>query len=399
MKGIGINLLVTFCTIILMVGIGEAVARYRGVPRLFSSASLSQKLGRDLPMNAESRLSCDEICKLQGQNTFVTFNGIGVRDIDHEQKKPDGVKRIVVIGDSMTEGERVSFEQTSFRQLQTLLNQYSSERWEVINLAQSGFGTLEEIIMLEELGLAYEPDIVVMQIYPNNDICDNAIGSLWLCGSDPFRPYVIEKKNGALQRTTGQPILNALRESSSLFVALETIFLKAKYHIKGSLSPHLLEKIRNKKVMERRKTLPLDPFSYIHAREEDQLPFVKEGWKITERLLTQLSEDLSKKNIAFVAYSIPPVWEIVHPADQWEDYMAAAPFKTVRLIRGYDSKRLQNFFKTIDRPFVPLLETFDKHRDEVLPYWDYHLNPNGHRIAAEAVFKMLQENGLVSVKE
>lgn len=393
-SGTGVNILLFLGTVILITCIGEGMARYKGVPRLFPESSFSRKIGRDL-FNAEGQPSCNEECMRRGYNTLLTLNRIGVRDINHIREKPDGIRRIVILGDSMTQGVQVPLKQTSFRQLQKLLDEKSSERWEVISLAASGFGTLEEIIMLEERGLAYDPDVVILQIYVNNDICDNSIKALGVCQSTPFRPYALQRRNGTLKRTTGQPIRNTLRHISSLFVALEASFLKARYHIHGPIDPYIIARILDEKMMERRKGLPLDPYSLNHVPEEYQPPFVKEGWEITELLLTQLSEELRKKDIAFVAYEIPPVWEVAHPADQWAEYIAQLPLP---LIRGYGSERLRKLFQILRGPYLPLLKTFDEHRYEVLPYWDYHLNPSGHRIVAEAVFAFLKESGLVAAK-
>mgnify|MGYP001047681692 CR=1 FL=1 len=72
-----INLLLAFCTVILMIGIGEYVARFRAVPRLFPDNTIHQKLGRSLPAGKEVVRPCDDICKSQKHNTFLTFNNIG----------------------------------------------------------------------------------------------------------------------------------------------------------------------------------------------------------------------------------------------------------------------------------------------------------------------------------
>tara|TARA_Y100000310_G_scaffold274205_2_gene290065 strand:- start:7464 stop:7931 length:468 start_codon:yes stop_codon:yes gene_type:complete len=152
------------------------------------------------------------------------------------------------------------------------------------------------------------------------------------------------------------------------------------------------------KMFEYNATLPASRFSNIHAREEDQLSWVKEGWRITELLIAELSDDLHKRNIDFVAYSIPPRIEIENTEDMWDSYMSEPSYSSIKLERGYGTKRLQSLFAKLDRPFVSFLDVFDARRDEVLPYWQGHLNPNGHRIGAQTLFALLREHELVRVK-
>jgi len=102
-----INILLALCIISITIGIGEYAARLKGVPRLFLDNPVHQVLGRRLPVGSEVVRPCDDLCISQKHNTEIAFNNIGVRDVDHKQQKPDGVKRIVILGDSMTAGRRV----------------------------------------------------------------------------------------------------------------------------------------------------------------------------------------------------------------------------------------------------------------------------------------------------
>ncbi len=78
--------------------------------------------------------------------------------------------------------------------------------------------------MLEEIGYALDPDIVILQILPGNDVCNNAKSGLNICDDYPYRPYAFERWDGSLRRTSGQPIRNVLRRHSALFNALEKSF-------------------------------------------------------------------------------------------------------------------------------------------------------------------------------
>lgn len=93
-----------------------------------------------------------------------SFNGAGFRDVEHQLPKPPGRFRIVVVGDSVTEGSGVRFEEMFSRVLQSRLG----PSYEVITLAQGGLNTPQEIHLLEKHGLAYEPDLVILNFVLND---------------------------------------------------------------------------------------------------------------------------------------------------------------------------------------------------------------------------------------
>ena len=89
-------------------------------------------------------------------------NRLGYRDRDHEIAKPDGVWRIVVLGDSIGAGLRVErFEDTFPPILERLLRDQGVNA-EVINLSVSGYNTQQEVETLIDKGLQYRPDLVLV---------------------------------------------------------------------------------------------------------------------------------------------------------------------------------------------------------------------------------------------
>ncbi len=98
--------------------------------------------------------------------SFYDFQGasnrLGYRDRDHEVAKPDGVWRIVVLGDSIGAGLRVQrFEDTFPAVLERLLREQGVNA-EVINLSVSGYNTQQEVETLADKGLRYRPDLVLV---------------------------------------------------------------------------------------------------------------------------------------------------------------------------------------------------------------------------------------------
>jgi lysophospholipase L1-like esterase len=104
--------------------------------------------------------------KLQDGKIVVAYNGAGFRDRDHVREKPPGVTRVVVVGDSVTEGSGVEADEIFSSRLQQLLG----PQREVINLGMSGLNTPQEVHVLEVEGLGYNPDVVIVNFVLND--CD-----------------------------------------------------------------------------------------------------------------------------------------------------------------------------------------------------------------------------------
>src|SRR6202166_1627846 len=89
-------------------------------------------------------------------------NSLGFRDREHAVAKPEGVYRIVVLGDSIAAGLHVERNEDVFPPILERLLVQGGLRGEVINLAVSGYNTQQQVEMLREKGLRYHPDLVVV---------------------------------------------------------------------------------------------------------------------------------------------------------------------------------------------------------------------------------------------
>ena len=106
------------------------------------------------------------------------INSMGIRsDREYSFEKPEGIIRIVGLGDSFTQGYEVEVEETYLYRLEEMLRARGLPV-EVINLGVSGYGTAEELIMLREFGLRFDPDVVIVGHY-QNDLADNVRSNLY----------------------------------------------------------------------------------------------------------------------------------------------------------------------------------------------------------------------------
>ncbi|MCO6452542.1 MAG: hypothetical protein J5I90_17310 [Caldilineales bacterium] len=106
-------------------------------------------------------------------DVWVKVNDLGLRSpLDIGYEKPEGVYRILVLGDSFVEATQVELEETFGQQLGDILRERGLQV-EVINAGTGGWGNDQELFWLREEGRKYDPDLVVLSIYPRNDFMNN----------------------------------------------------------------------------------------------------------------------------------------------------------------------------------------------------------------------------------
>lgn len=121
--------------------------------------------------------------------SHLRTNAHGQRDIERTVVKPAGVNRIILLGDSVVEGEGIrDLNDTMSRALERL---YPGDRTEVLNFGVSGYCTRAEVELLKEKGLKFDPDVVVI-VFVENDF-DNFNLQLFELGSVADRPEVVKR--------------------------------------------------------------------------------------------------------------------------------------------------------------------------------------------------------------
>jgi len=98
----------------------------------------------------------------------VTVNGLGLRGAE-VGPKGEGETRVLVLGDSLIYGQGVADDETLPVYLEGYLaTQRPAERWTVVNAGLRAYDTRQELGLIEELGAAIEPDVVVLAWYRND---------------------------------------------------------------------------------------------------------------------------------------------------------------------------------------------------------------------------------------
>jgi lysophospholipase L1-like esterase len=98
------------------------------------------------------------------QPYLIVTNSKGLRDVEHTYEKPPGVYRIAMIGDSFVFGAGGVEPAKRFSDIL----QASTKNTEVINMGVPAYGTDQEYLFLQNEGLKYHPDLVLVCAFYND---------------------------------------------------------------------------------------------------------------------------------------------------------------------------------------------------------------------------------------
>jgi lysophospholipase L1-like esterase len=100
----------------------------------------------------------------------VHINSQGLRDAEFDFKKEEDEYRILSLGDSVAFGWEVALEDTYAKQVETWLSSHYQRNIHVINAGILGWDLPIELAYLEETGIRYEPDVIIVELTVENDI-------------------------------------------------------------------------------------------------------------------------------------------------------------------------------------------------------------------------------------
>jgi hypothetical protein len=100
-------------------------------------------------------------------------NSHGQRDIEVPLKKPPGVFRILVLGDSFTVGTNVRQEEAYPKGLERRLRTVYGPRIQIVNSGVGGWQPIQYAEYYEHYGYRFEPDLILVGFFVGNDAYDD----------------------------------------------------------------------------------------------------------------------------------------------------------------------------------------------------------------------------------
>lgn len=301
----------------------------------------------------------------------IEINSLGLRDREYAVAKPEGVLRILVLGDSYAEGSQVRLEETFAKRLETALAaRFSRPRFEVWNGGVAGYGTAHEIAFFEHYGRSLAPDVVILAFSAGNDVLDNASSKFFRWEDGTLRELPLERP---------APLeLRSLRVKEFLASRFHVYqFLRDRvHHLRGLGQPARPERLRS------HRTDLLAPGS--DASDS--------AWQLTEALLDRLQQEVAAAGAGLLLIAIPMRLQVDDA--EWTAFSASAG---APLERDALQRRLATYARERGTPFLDLLPALrDANRIEPAYYRiDAHFNARGHEIAAREILEALVRHGMV----
>ena len=294
--------------------------------------------------------------------TLCKTNSHGLRDDEYTYSKPQGVLRILLLGDSATVGLEVEKEKVIDSVLEKLI--HPQRACEVLNAGVRGYGTDQSYLFLTHEGIRYDPDIVIY-VFVENDPEDNI--TIHRLARKYGKPYFVLENSRLLLK--GVPVPRSFPEDRWLLSskASEDFYNRAIFpetpplHVPIWSHSLLYRKVVSMSESKRSERIPPEP---ARVREDE--------WKITETLLEAMKKFCDQKRIHFVVFRFT----------QGRDRPL---FKETRLK------------KLTERRGIELIENRDiffkegRGTRKLVFRTDPHWNAQGHALGAKILFHFLQE--------
>ena len=264
------------------------------------------------------------------------INQDGFRDRDFTVDKNAGIKRIVFLGDSVIYGYGLQIDQTLPKQLEENFKK-NGRAVEVLNLGVSGYESEQEIEFFKEVGLKYQPDLVLVG-YTLND-CHYASWELDLF--DNLADATVKDPKGKLP----QKILSSFYSHSRLFYLLDR-----KFHIQKKIKELRSNDVPIRRYLEKRNREIKDPSDSPYRQLEqriqvdaarlgtskESLDYLMKGvgfqlddfysphWNVSKKAFLEL-KDLSEKYHFKVAVLIIPIMQEMdhYPLESVHQFLSA----------------------------------------------------------------------------
>jgi hypothetical protein len=338
----------------------------------------------------------------------VRTNAMGLRDIEQPAGPDPDRFTIVVLGDSYMEATHVDLPQAFHRQLAETLG--GGVR--VVNLGVGGFGTVQAWRQFAARGVAYEPDLVLLAFYAENDVYNNSAAlsrAMW--GEYNARyfsvPYVMRDAAGALavvppnyelalagfQAQQAQFNARAYWWKHATDSALEQAYKRmiglVRQHVH---SPGEDPNIHLGVYLER-----FDPALFAESAldQDGYARAFAEAWRDTGDVLAALRDDAAAAGARLALMTVPSKLQVN------ATYQAAVAAAYPSLAPDLDRPHAV-LAEICARQSIPLRDLLPDFREakaagQVLNHQrgDSHWNPAGHHLAAKRMAAWLCEQGLV----
>ncbi len=354
---------------------------------------------------APNQVAAEEALEYQH---LTTTNSKGLRDTHRAYEKPPGAYRIVVLGDSYMEATHVPEGEGFPQVLEALL---AARNVEVINLGVGGYATTAAWLYLRSEGMKYEPDLVLLGFYAENDVHGNSPElSRLFWGEDNIRyygqPYALWDSDNESFEIRAPDYERSYAGYQERLAAYSPRLYQLDA-LRKSLTSHLFQQMRLQLYTRVRPPgydvnihfgCYLTNFSHVPEDSEPGPDAYQElwddAWAITKQQITAINDTARKQGVHFAFFNAPARIQF---ESRYQEAVAER-FPALSLDVDLPERRLGAFAARENIPFVDISPPFREAdaAGRVVNYnHDSHWNAAGHRLAATAVVAWLDEENLL----
>ncbi|MBI1225841.1 MAG: hypothetical protein GC192_11445 [Bacteroidetes bacterium] len=306
------------------------------------------------------------------------INSQGIRGPEYSVKKDSGERRIIVLGDSFSEGYTVGFDSLFSEVLKKKLQEAQpSRRTEVINFGTGGYSTDQELLCFERDAAQYQPDETVLMFCVNDPWFNNQSRYY----SRGFKPLFVA--DGDSLRLTNVPVPT---------MASRSFFSKTKdWLLENSEVVRRLKNVRdNVRYAASGQMVPDEWRIY----KKEKTPEMEAAWHVTTLLLKRLRQKVATAGSNFTVFYIPEKIE-VYGAD-WQEFLKTYSLNEAKFSPKAARQRLQAICDSLGIRLIDPTPVFiEKSKmNSAAPFYfkhDWHWNEHGHQLAGEILADFYEE--------
>lgn len=318
----------------------------------------------------------------------VLINSDGLRDVEHNLKKPINTVRIAILGDSFAEARSLNLEDTFWHKLESKLNRckkfHKGKQIEVINFGVSEYGTTQQYLTLKDNVWKYDPDLIVLAFYSGNDVSDNSKK----LSKKKYRPYFLFSDEGVYEidksYLTSKPYKILSSTPGKIFIQITQYSRIAQLFREIYVQIYFKNK-KNEKQNSVQKTSSIEGNVYNPISVDWQ-----KAWSTTEKIINLINLEVKNKKKEFILVSLST------PIQVSPDVAKVKNFKKKNGIKDlfYPENRLNDFSKKNSIKFIQIAEkmraiAIEKsiffHGFENTKMGTGHWNKSGHEIASKLI--------------
>lgn len=346
-------------------------------------------------LNASDYLSVEMVSDpVLGATPSANAKGHGFDSWGFRNPKVPETADIVAIGDSHTYGNTATMEDSWPYVLGRLTGRT------VYNMGLGGYGPNQYFHFLTTRALSLKPKMIICGFYMGDDFENAFLITYGLDHWSYLRALPPEKVNFDIWEAPPRPSWN---KNVRLWLSRHSVIYQMTFH--GPILGHLTGEvqIRNAHQIDPSATALFVPEKHIEEaflpkgilrRLDQNSESVREGMRITFKLLQQMNEICRNNHIAFLVVVIPPKEEV------FSDYLAHNPKLPLsdvldKLLSNDQLAREKTFKFLTDSgiSYVDTLPALKASRENELyarSSGDMHPGKNGYRVIAEAISETLK---------